>query len=163
MRGFESFLGNVLPVFNITEQTVLVQAIYVKQVCWEYLYIYFSAFSETDKKLTYQLLVLKIGMRGSCSIGIIIIMWMIIRIMTPSSVRGIQFFFYHGLSNLLRPKKERLIQTLKYVCSFSEWWWFNLLLFKPKCCSNLPKLFFGYGDRGSNPGQDRLIFFFIDM
>ena len=59
-------------------------------------------------------------MRGSSSIGIIIIMWMIVRIMTPSSVRGIQFFFYHGLSNLLRPKKERLIQKLKYAAFLKD-------------------------------------------
>ena len=59
-------------------------------------------------------------MRGSSSIGIIIIMWMIVRIMTPSSVRGIQFFFYHGLSDLLRPKNERLIQTLKYAAFVND-------------------------------------------
>ena len=48
-----------------------------------------SVFYNLDKNLTYHLLVLNIGMRGSSSIGIIIIMGMIVRIMTPSSVRGI--------------------------------------------------------------------------
>ena len=31
LRGFNSFFGNVLPVYNITAQTVLVQSVYVKQ------------------------------------------------------------------------------------------------------------------------------------
>ena len=30
---------NVLPVFNITEHTVLVQSVYVKQVSWRSLYL----------------------------------------------------------------------------------------------------------------------------
>ena len=41
MNIFE-FFGNVLPVFNITEQTVLVQAVYVKWVSWGSLYISYT-------------------------------------------------------------------------------------------------------------------------
>ena len=37
----ESF-GNVLPVFDTTEQTVLVQAVYVKWVSWESLYVFYT-------------------------------------------------------------------------------------------------------------------------
>ena len=34
--------SNVLPVFNITEQTVLVQAVYVKRVSWGPLYVSYT-------------------------------------------------------------------------------------------------------------------------
>ena len=39
---FREFFGNVLPVFNITEKTVLVQAIYVKRVSWGSLYVSYT-------------------------------------------------------------------------------------------------------------------------
>ena len=42
MRGFESFLGNVLPVFDITEQTDLVQAVYLKRISWGSLYVSYN-------------------------------------------------------------------------------------------------------------------------
>ena len=39
LERFPEFFGNVLPAFNITEQTVLIQAIYVKWVSWGSLYV----------------------------------------------------------------------------------------------------------------------------
>ena len=36
------FFGNVLSIFNITEHTVLVQAVYVKWVSWESFYISYT-------------------------------------------------------------------------------------------------------------------------
>ena len=38
----QEFFGNVLPVFDTTEQTVLVQAVYVKWVSWGSLYISYT-------------------------------------------------------------------------------------------------------------------------
>ena len=53
---FWEFFGNVLPVFNITEQTVLVQAIYVKRVSWGSLYVSYtlgSSCSNLSKSYNY--------------------------------------------------------------------------------------------------------------
>ena len=43
LRSLESFFGNVLPMFNTDEHTVLVQAIYVKWVSWGSLYICYTS------------------------------------------------------------------------------------------------------------------------
>ena len=61
------FFDNVLPVFNITVQTVLGQAVYVKQVSWGSLYVSYTL----DILVSHNLTILCAMMsRISCNFGI---------------------------------------------------------------------------------------------